>query len=91
MQRASDAEIFERALQENRIIITADTDFGFLLAEWQREKPSVVLLRRIPPHPENQLKVLRYTIETYTTELTEGSVVVVEPGRVRIRKLPLFP
>ena len=32
MQSSSDPEILERALNENRIIVSADTDFGTLLA-----------------------------------------------------------
>ncbi|MCA9891276.1 MAG: DUF5615 family PIN-like protein, partial [Anaerolineae bacterium] len=42
---ASDEVILERARLEDRIIISADTDFGTLLAQMQTNKPSFILLR----------------------------------------------
>lgn len=59
MQRASDEDIFQRAFLEERIIVSADTDFGFLLAKWGKEKPSVILLRKLSPLAERQLQILR--------------------------------
>ena len=89
MQRASDQEIFERALKEERFIVSADTDFGFLLARWNQEKPSLVLFRNFSNLAEHQTRALVIIMERFQSELEQGSIIVVEPNKVRIRKLPL--
>lgn len=90
MQRASDEEIFQVAAREDRIIISADTDFGFILSQWKQEKPSVILLRGFPSFFEKQLKALQIVIGRYELELREGCILVVERKGVRIRRLPLY-
>lgn len=46
LQAADDAEIFEQAAVDNRVIVSADTDFGALLAIRQQTRPSFILFRR---------------------------------------------
>ncbi len=56
---ADDSVIFERASREDRIVVTADTDFGFLLAKRRTRKPSVLLFHHSFSHrPNEQARIL---------------------------------
>jgi predicted nuclease of predicted toxin-antitoxin system len=90
MQRADDEEIFDRAFAEERVIISADTDFGTLLATRQESKPSVVLFRRSSQRkPEAQVTLILVNLPSVSSLLDQGAIVVFEENRVRTRPLPI--
>jgi predicted nuclease of predicted toxin-antitoxin system len=89
MQTATDSEVLEQARDGGRILISADTDFGTLLALRQESKPSVVLFRHSSRHPDNQVAFLLANLASLRRSLEEGSIVVLEDTRIRVRSLPV--
>ena len=88
MEAAPDIEIFVRAAQEGRTLISADTDFAGLLALREETKPSVILLRRGPKRPDRQVQLLIINLPAIADFAEQGSVIVIEETRMRVRRLP---
>ncbi len=81
MRAAADEAIFKFAEKEDFIVISADTDFGTILALRKKKKPSVVLFRRnTDRHLIAQSKLLLKNLDKIKTVLDQGSIVVFDNG-----------
>ena len=90
LHEADDAALFGLAAAEGRTIVSADTDFGALLALRRQVRPSVGLFRRgTPRRPELQAKLLLANVSAIAAELEQGAVVAFYDTRIRIRRLPI--
>ncbi len=87
-----DAEILAAAAGQGRAIVTADTDFGALLAARGTSSPSVVMLRS-SDHlaPDEQARLIVTALERIGEDLRQGAIARVTPERIRLRTLPIAP
>lgn len=90
MAAASDEEIFNFAAKEGRVILSADTDFGAILAFRRISKPSVVIFRQTNKKPENVASLFLKNLPSVAEFLRKGYVIIFEDRRMRVRKLPII-
>lgn len=85
---ANDIEVMAAAVTGERVLVSADTDFGELLAKGGHVLPSVILLRRHHDASRSATAILR-AMPDVEDSLAAGAVVVITEDRVRIRALPI--
>ncbi len=89
LHRLSDQLVLEKARVEQRILLTNDLDFGYLVAISGEVLPSVVLFRLSDMRPANIETRLISILETFSAELSNGAFVVVTDSGYRVRRLPI--
>lgn len=88
---APDPEIMAYASANDYMVLTYDLDFSAILAATQGEKPSVVQIRAEDVSPDVIGKQVVKALKQMAPELEEGALLTIDPGRTRLRVLPLKP
>jgi predicted nuclease of predicted toxin-antitoxin system len=84
-QGSVDQDLVIRAQREERVLLTEDKDFGWLVFVSQLESPGVILLR----YPGNARTALAGDVVRLVSEQADklvGSFVVMQPGLIRISR-----
>lgn len=81
-----DSDVIAAALQETRIVITEDKDFGQLIFAHGYKSLGVIFLRY--PHDSRSqiINELIHFLSTYKDDLNE-KFITVQPGRIRINPI----
>jgi predicted nuclease of predicted toxin-antitoxin system len=92
LQAAPDAVVLQRAREHSQVLVSADTDFGTLLARTGADRPSVILIRRSSARRAIELaSLLLSNLDAITDDLKSGAVVVITDTDLRVRTLPIPP
>jgi len=89
LQRMPNGEIFEKAIREDRIIITFDLDFGEIAALTKSWRTSVILFRLKNTRTLHVIERLSSVIERFEDALKRGSIITAEETRCRVRHFPM--
>jgi len=90
LMTATDDEIFDRAAADGLVVITADSDFGMLLALRRAVSPSVVHLRHVAElHPDQHTALVVANLPQIAEDLDRGAIVSLSPTRLAVRDLPI--
>jgi predicted nuclease of predicted toxin-antitoxin system len=82
--------IFDRAAVERRILVSADADFGTLLAVRSSAQPSVIQFRGEGSRKADALaRTLVANLRQRRESLENGCSVTFEQSRIRVRVLPI--
>ncbi len=80
MRGALDEEITQRAVEEDRVIITNDKDFGRLAGFYKL--PGIILLRLKDESTENKVKMVSFLVTSHGESIL-GNVMVVSEKKIR--------
>jgi predicted nuclease of predicted toxin-antitoxin system len=85
MRRSVDADLLDQARRENRVLLTEDKDFGWLVFASHAESAGVILIR----FPSGLRSALANSILNVVREYGDNlsnAFVVIQPGQVRFSR-----
>lgn len=88
LEESDDIKIAEKAIQERRILITLDLDFGEIFYFSSKRNIWVIILRLRDQTVESVNKNLKRLLDSKVLEKREfrNSLIIVEEGRIRVRR-----
>lgn len=86
--QATDSDILRLAREQNRVVVTLDSDFHMLLAFESARQPSVVRVRQEGLRAEELIVVINEVLTRCAPALIEGAAVTVVGRNIRLRRLP---
>jgi len=85
-----DAVILEFAGIENRVVVSADSDFAMLLALSRRSKPSFILFREADCiRAQEYVSRILECLPLFENDLDAGCVITFRRGRIRVHSFPI--
>jgi predicted nuclease of predicted toxin-antitoxin system len=82
----TDRQVVSMAVQERRLLLTEDKDFGEMVVRWRWPLTGLVLLRLDANGPDRRWSRLSAAIERYSDDLF-GRFTIVEDARLRSRAI----
>ena len=89
LQRLADPEVFRKSIEEERILLTFDLDFGEIAALSRGIPGKIIVFRLRNTRTATVIARLSSVISHCRAELDSGAVVTVEDARYRVRLLPI--
>jgi len=81
-----DQEILRWAAAEERILVTIDTDFGFLVFQGGETHTGIV---RLPDAPVSErIALMEQVLSRYQADLAKRAIITVDRERVRVSAAP---
>ena len=80
--RAEDSTVIDRAVSEDRLLLTEDKDFGQLVYAAGRRSAGVILIR-FPARARAVLERAVVELVRRPEEQLRGRFIVLQPGRIR--------
>jgi predicted nuclease of predicted toxin-antitoxin system len=88
LHKMEDYQIIEKAISENRTILTADMDFGQILAFTKPCSISVIQFRIFDLTPENIISKLNIVFDKFSDHLNAMPVIItIQEHKIRFKNL----